>query len=1073
MNRSGVWRPPVTAGHVAALALVSSLLVAVSPGVARAELTALPDQTWGVVGVNDSKTTNIPSEVMAVEQIGNTIYVGGQFLEVVRRRSDPRHNQPFLAAFDATSGDWIDWWRPELNGSVFALEASPDGSRLYVGGEFTSVNGVGDTQSFAALDPTTGEVDLSFTAQIENSSPPGAVRTIRAVGNWVYIGGSFTHVIGPDRSSRLRVNQTARLSAANGTPDPAWRPAVRDGSVWGLDIDERRGRVYLVGFFESIDDVADTGAFVAVRISDGSPITTLERFPVLVPHQPHQFEVLVDGDNVWVVGTQHVIHKLNASDLSMDRRWFTGFEPGFHNGGDYQSITALGDRIYASCHCWGVIRELPDSVTTIAEAGAIPLAGEVQGIMAFDRTSGDWIPTWEPDIYGSIGGFALHGAGDGCLWAGGDFNRRTVGDLWRNGVVRFCDAAGQGPPVGPPLTEPPDNSESNPPTRPENPGAGNGPGDDLILSWSASTDDTAVATYIVYHDGVEMKRTRRTDMQVPGGGIYSVQAVDLFGNVSHFSDPLTTDSPEPDKLGYWPLDSGALDMTRHGNHGAIIGAVNTPGRIVDAQELSAGDSISIAPNTDLRIGGSNRDFSISAWLRLETSVTGRTRVNIAADGVAAIGTAATTNKVFALVETSGGPTTVQSTTHLTLHEWTHVSLVRRGANMELYIDGAIEATAALAGNTSAGTGALAFTGDTARVDEVIVHGEAISSGVVADLASPSFPAELWAYYPLEGDAVDHSGNDYDGVVTGTTTLSAVHGQGLSFDGVTDHITIADDPGLRPGDNNSDFTVSFWMKLEAGHTGNWRMITQKANFASQRTFAMWMRPDDDRLYYRISSDQSANIGGNTTSTIAVGEWTHVAYAKRGNRLAIYLNGISDSLRTIPGAVIANDGDIYIGDAPWSAGLEMVLDDYRIYQYGIDSSEALALAGAVTAPSPPPPPVAPLVAISNPAAGDVTKTITVTVEASSAIDSPGTLDVDVQLAGTWRQTTWNAAKRSYQVRWNTTAVAPGPATLSARATDSTGTTATSAPIAVEVKADYRSLVLADGAVAYWRRRHHHRA
>ena len=58
-----------------------------------AELTALPDQTWGVVGLYDSLTTSTPAEVMAIEQIGNTIYVGGQFLEVVRKRSEPHHDQ--------------------------------------------------------------------------------------------------------------------------------------------------------------------------------------------------------------------------------------------------------------------------------------------------------------------------------------------------------------------------------------------------------------------------------------------------------------------------------------------------------------------------------------------------------------------------------------------------------------------------------------------------------------------------------------------------------------------------------------------------------------------------------------------------------------------------------------------------------------------------------------------------------------------------------------------------------------------------------------------------------------------
>ena len=44
--------------------------------------------------------------------------------------------------------------------------------------------------------------------------------------------------------------------------------------------------------------------------------------------------------------------------------------------------------------------------------------------------------------------------------------------------------------------------------------------------------------------------------------------------------------------------------------------------------------------------------------------------------------------------------------------------------------------------------------------------------------------------------------------------------------------------------------------------------------------------------------------------------------------------------------------------------------------------------------------------------------------------------------------------------------GPATVRARATDSSGMTTTADPVAVDVKADYPTLVLDDGAVAYWR-------
>ncbi|MCP3976439.1 MAG: hypothetical protein GY720_18285 [bacterium] len=1057
------------------LALICSLLVVPnSIGTANAELTAVPDETWGVVGLYDSLTTGTAAEVMAIEQIGNTIYVGGKFIEVVYRRSDPHHDQPFLAAFDATTGDWIDWWRPELNGAVFALEAAPDGSRLYVGGDFTSVNGVGDTAGLVALDPATGEVDTTFTAQVEGSSSgavPGAVRTIRAISGWIYVGGSFNYITGPDLSSRTRLYRLGRL-AVNGTPDASWRPLVTGGSVWGLDVDPVRGRVYLAGYFDAINGAAETGNFVAVRVSDATPITNLERFPALSPGQPHQFEVLVDGDNVWTVGAQHVVQKLNADDLSIDRRWFTGFAWGWQIGGDFQSIGILGDRVYASCHCWGVIRELADDVTTLDEARVVePIAGEINGLIAFDRDTGDWIPEFYPDLYGPLGGWAIHGSPDGCLWAGGDFNRRPVGDSFSNGIVRFCDEAGQGPPAGPPLQEPPDASDSNPPSRPLSPAVADGPGDDVIFSWDASTDDTGVTAYAVFRDGVEELRTRRTNVQLETGGTLAVQALDLFGNVSQFSGPVTTPFVLPDVLGHWPLDGSTLDMSGNDNHGTATGTQNMPGPIIDAQQLGSGDSITVDANSDLRIGSGDGDFTISTWLRLDTTATGSARDNLAVDGTATIGTAAVTNRARVTVTTSTGTVAIESTSALSMGTWAHVALVRNGNQATLYLDGNPETNVTLTGTTSAGNGALAMTGNTATLDDVIIHDGVLTAGQVDDLANAPVPNALWAHYPFEGNATDASGNGFNGTVTGPVAEAAVDGLGYRFDGTSgNQIIVPNNAALRPGDGDSDFTVAYWFNLQEDFTGEERVVVQKGADDTQRTFYMAMRSRDNRMRFRLSTDVAESAGSNSTTHLTVGEWVHVTYVKRGDTLSLYFDGQLDQSRGIAGTVISNDGDLHFGDTAWSGAASMLMDDFRIYRYGMSKTEVLALRGIASPPDDPPAPVPPAAVITGPDHGaQVNGTVEVAVEASSPVDAPGTLDVDVQVGGTWQSATWNAADGSYNYLWDTTNSPLGSTTVQARATDSNDMTTDAANKSIEVIAtpvDYAGLVIADGAVAYWK-------
>jgi glucose/arabinose dehydrogenase len=92
--------------------------------------------------------------------------------------------------------------------------------------------------------------------------------------------------------------------------------------------------------------------------------------------------------------------------------------------------------------------------------------------------------------------------------------------------------------------------DTQPPTVPGNPRASALACDSATFSWDASTDDTAVAFYDVYHDGQRMKSVPGTTLStrldlVPGAtwGLY-VNARDAAGNVSQASDTVTVEVPQ-------------------------------------------------------------------------------------------------------------------------------------------------------------------------------------------------------------------------------------------------------------------------------------------------------------------------------------------------------------------------------------------------------------------------------------------------------------------------------------------------------------------------------------------------
>ncbi|MBA2694701.1 MAG: galactose oxidase, partial [Actinobacteria bacterium] len=82
-------------------------------GTAPIALTQVPDSRalpnpWGVSGIAGSTSIEGNVEVQAFEQIGNVMYVGGNFRDVQRDSSGTgRVRQSFLAAFNATTGEYL------------------------------------------------------------------------------------------------------------------------------------------------------------------------------------------------------------------------------------------------------------------------------------------------------------------------------------------------------------------------------------------------------------------------------------------------------------------------------------------------------------------------------------------------------------------------------------------------------------------------------------------------------------------------------------------------------------------------------------------------------------------------------------------------------------------------------------------------------------------------------------------------------------------------------------------------------------------------------------------------------
>ncbi len=227
----------VSPSHTYASAATRTVTLTVSDGDLTNQTTRQATTTAGVPGpghtavVPEIVSTNMPritsGEIWDIEYIGNRVFVVGGFTSL-RNNSGTNttsYNQRFLAAFNLTTGLVDANFRPTFDGSVNDVEASPDGTKLFVAGSFNTVNGVAK-RKFASLNPTTGATVAGWTATAD------AVGTeLEATNTTVYLGGKFTRINSAFHRGLAAVDATtgALIGRTNGNPAGTWLNDITGG----------------------------------------------------------------------------------------------------------------------------------------------------------------------------------------------------------------------------------------------------------------------------------------------------------------------------------------------------------------------------------------------------------------------------------------------------------------------------------------------------------------------------------------------------------------------------------------------------------------------------------------------------------------------------------------------------------------------------------------------------------------------------------------------------------------------------------------------------------------------------
>ena len=177
------------------LSMMAVPLVAANSGSSWAAGGPTSPQNQLVSAIPATGTPNVlDGEVLTFAQVGTTMVAGGTFTQVQASSGGTTYARPSIVAFDATTGAINTAFAPILNGQVEALLAGPVPGTVYVGGTFTTDNGVA-VPNLLLLNVSNGSQVAGFT--------PGAitkgVATVRLLG----LQNGRTVVFAAGRNHRL------------------------------------------------------------------------------------------------------------------------------------------------------------------------------------------------------------------------------------------------------------------------------------------------------------------------------------------------------------------------------------------------------------------------------------------------------------------------------------------------------------------------------------------------------------------------------------------------------------------------------------------------------------------------------------------------------------------------------------------------------------------------------------------------------------------------------------------------------------------------------------------------------
>jgi hypothetical protein len=409
-------------------------------------------------------------------------------------------------------------------------------------------------------------------------------------------------------------------------------------------------------------------------------------------------------------------------------------------------------------------------------------------------------------------------------------------------------------------------------------------------------------------------------------------------------------------VAYYAFENDANDSSGNGLNGTIFGDPNFVEGIAGMALDFDGDGDYIDCGNDPKFDITDK-LTVATWVNIRSIPQAWSAVVDKGDSAWRISSnAATTGMHFGFEDGTRGWQAANSATQLNLDEWYHVcGVYDTSVGAKIYINGAEDGSNPDKEGITISTYNV-WIGDNSQtsdrrywdglIDELKIYDRALSEGEVMYLAgmrpTPVDPGTegLVAYYAMENDVNDSSGNGLNGTIFGDPNFVAGYeGMALDLDGVGDYVDCGYDPLFDVLTN--EITVSAWVTIRS-IANQWAAIAAKGEYAWRLGNASL----DPRFHFGItiwSAPDTASLDGVTA--VGYDEWHHAAGVFDGSNIMVYLDGALDVSVATTEPIGINDKSMFIGDNPDATGRywDGLIDELKIYDRALSAGELRYLAG----------------------------------------------------------------------------------------------------------------------------------